>query len=52
MQVNPSDVFSLQGVYPGFTKIPGTPGFDGESLGRSGHKLGNRVMSSAGLMLV
>lgn len=29
--VNPSDVFSLMGVYPGFTtKLPGVPGFDGE----------------------
>lgn len=26
-----ADVFSLMGVYPGFTtKLPGTPGFDGE----------------------
>ena len=30
--VNPSDVFSLMGVYPGFTtKLPGVPGFDGEA---------------------
>eukprot|EP00878_Enallax_costatus_P001707 GHUV01001862.1.p1 GENE.GHUV01001862.1~~GHUV01001862.1.p1 ORF type:complete len:339 (+),score=112.89 GHUV01001862.1:212-1228(+) len=27
--VNPSDVFSCQGVYPGFRKLPGVPGFDG-----------------------
>ncbi|KAF6263151.1 hypothetical protein COO60DRAFT_1293128 [Scenedesmus sp. NREL 46B-D3] len=27
--VNPSDVFSLMGVYPGFPKVPGVPGFDG-----------------------
>lgn len=28
--VNPSDVFSLMGVYPGFTtKLPAVPGFDG-----------------------
>jgi hypothetical protein len=27
----PADVFSLMGVYPGFTtKLPGVPGFDGE----------------------
>jgi NADPH:quinone reductase-like Zn-dependent oxidoreductase len=29
--VNPSDVFSLMGVYPGFTtKLPAVAGFDGE----------------------
>jgi D-arabinose 1-dehydrogenase-like Zn-dependent alcohol dehydrogenase len=28
--VNPSDVFSLMGVYPGFTStLPAVPGFDG-----------------------
>jgi hypothetical protein len=31
VQVNPSDIFSLMGVYPGFPKVPGVPGFDGES---------------------
>jgi hypothetical protein len=31
VQVNPSDIFSLMGVYPGFPKVPGVPGFDGEA---------------------
>ena len=31
--VNPSDVFSLMGVYPGFTTtLPAVPGFDGKFL--------------------
>jgi hypothetical protein len=31
VQVNPSDIFSLMGVYPGFPQVPGVPGFDGEA---------------------
>lgn len=32
-----TDVFSLQGVYPGFpTKLPGVPGFDGRLVAASG----------------
>lgn len=50
--VNPSDVFSLMGVYPGFTtKLPATPGFDGMGVvtkvgsAVSGFKEGQRVTS-------
>jgi NADPH:quinone reductase-like Zn-dependent oxidoreductase len=30
--INPSDVFSCMGVYPGFKKVPGVPGFDGMGI--------------------
>jgi hypothetical protein len=44
--VNPSDVFSLTGRYPGFTRnLPAVPGIDGEQ-----HTLGSYEWSAAGLL--
>eukprot|EP00775_Hariotina_reticulata_P004253 gene4253-4504_t len=50
--VNPSDVFSLMGVYPGFTtQLPGVPGFDGMGVvskvgaGVTDFQVGQRVTS-------
>jgi hypothetical protein len=48
-----ADVFSIQGVYPGFTtKLPATPGFDGEAstthASRNSCLLTSSDMSAAG----
>ena len=51
-QVNPADIFSLMGVYPGFTSTtPSNPGLEGvgvvEKTGPGAHKfkVGQRVVA-------
>ncbi len=42
-----TDVFSMMGIYPGFTtKLPGVPGFDGELLAAA--VFGARALVSCG----